>query len=180
MRDFFSELKRRQVYKVAVFYAAGAWILVQVADIVLENFNASDRIMQGVILLMALGFPITLTLAWIYNLTPQGVMMTPSADAPDSPSAQERPGIVVLPFASFSGEPEDEVLSNGFTEDLTTLLAQISGIFVISRNSAYAYKDRTTDAREIGRELGVRYLLEGSLRRMGDQVRVTATADPGR
>ena len=174
MRDFFAEVRRRHVYKVAVFYAVGAWVLVQIADLVLENFNATDRMMQGVILLAAVGFPVALLLAWMYDLSPQGIIVTPAAGESASASTEERPGIVILPFDSYSDKPEDEVLSNGFTEDLTTLLARITGFFVISRNSAYAYKDRTLDAREIGRELGVRYLLEGSLRRMGDQVRVTA------
>jgi TolB-like protein/Flp pilus assembly protein TadD len=174
MRDFFSELKRRHVYKVAVFYAVTAWIMIQIADLVLENFNASDRIMQGVIVLAAVGFPIVLVLAWMYDLGPEGVVVTPAAGEPAKPSTKERPGIVVLPFDSYTDTPEDEILSKGFTEDLTTLLAHIDGFFVISRNSAYAYKDGTRDVREIGRELGVRYLLEGSLRRMGEQVRVTA------
>jgi TolB-like protein len=174
MRDFFAELRRRHVYKVAVFYAAAAWILVQIADLVLENFNASDRVMQGVILAAALGFPVSMLLAWMYDLTPSGIVPASAEKEAVAASTGERPGIVVLPFDSFSGTPQDEVLSNGFTEDLTTALARITGFFVIARNSAYAYKDRTQDVREIGRELGVRYLLEGSLRRMGDQVRVTA------
>ena len=80
----------------------------------------------------------------------------------------------MLPFDTFSGDPLDEVVSNGFTEDLTTLLANIPGFFVISRNTAYSYKGQHKDLREIGRELDVRYLLEGSLRRIAEQVRVTA------
>jgi len=174
MRDLFAELRRRHVYKVAIFYAVGAWVLVQMADIVRDNFAASDRIMQAVILLAALGFPVALMLAWVYDLTPRGIKQTPALDESGGPPAEERPGIVVLAFASSSGEPEDEVLSDGFTEELTTLLASLSGLPVISRGRSDTAGDRAMNVAELGRELGVRYLLEGSLRRVGDQVRVTA------
>lgn len=187
MRGFLAELKRRHVYRVAVFYAAGAWLLVQIADIVLENFNLPERFMQLFIVCAALGFPLALVLAWIYDISPAGIRRSSAPDqAPDDKSgseadsaaavatADERPGIVVLPFDTFSGDPLDEVVSNGFTEDLTTLLANIPGFFVISRNTAYSYKGQHKDLREIGRELDVRYLLEGSLRRIAEQVRVTA------
>jgi adenylate cyclase len=187
MRGFFAELKRRRVYRAAVIYAAAVWLLVQVADIVLENFNLPERFMQLFILCAALGFPVVLALAWIYDLRLTGISRTPAAGrasddqlAAEQPviapvsGADERPGIVVLPFDSFSGDTGDEFSCNGFTEDLTALLANIPGFFVISRNSAYCYKDHQQDLRQIGRELGVRYLLEGSMRHIGDKVRVTA------
>jgi len=187
MRGFFAELKRRHVYRVAVIYAAVAWLAVQIADIVLENFNLPERVMQIVILCAALGFPVALVLAWLYDLSARGIQRTAVPGVVDqvvpqraeagtntSATGTERPGIVVLPFESFSGEPFDEVIANGFTEDLTTLLAHVPGIFVISRNTAALYKDRKMDLRDIGRELGVRYLLEGSLRRKEEQLRVTA------
>ena len=81
MRDFFSELKRRRVYKVAVLYAVVAWVIVQIADVVLENFNVPERGMQGVILLASIGFPIALVLAWVYDMTPQGIERTLPAGA---------------------------------------------------------------------------------------------------
>lgn len=186
MRAFLAELKRRHVYRVAVFYAAAAWLLVQIADVVLENFNLPDRVMQLLILCTALGFPLSLVLAWIYEVSPAGIRRTAAAEPTVNEglvsehaggsvaAADERPGIVVLPFDNFSGEAMAEAISSGFTEDLTTMLAHISGIFVISRNTAHRYKGQDRDLREIGRELGVRYLLEGSLRQVGEQVRVTA------
>ena len=187
MRGFLAELKRRHVYRVAVVYAAAVWLLVQIADIVMENFNLPDRIMQLFIVCAALGFPLALIAAWVYEISPAGIRRTPAADSavdsigdPESgidavaTAADERPGIVVLPFDNFSGDLNGEIVCNGFTEDLTTLLAHIPDFFVISRNTAYSYKDQHKDLREIGRELGVRYLLEGSLRHIGDQVRVTA------
>jgi adenylate cyclase len=187
MRDFFAQLKRRHVYRVAIYYAAAAWLLVQIADLVLENFNLPDRVMQLLIVGAAMGFPLALVLAWFFDISSSGIRRTaPVSDlaaGDDSPvpdpaivatKAEERPGIVVLPFDSFSEQPRDEIVSNGFTEDLTTLLARMPGFFVISRNTAYMYKGQRRDLREICSELGVRYLLEGSLRRVGDQVRVTA------
>jgi TolB-like protein len=187
MREFFAELKRRHVYRVAVIYAAMAWVLVQIADVVLENFNLPERAMQLFILCAVLGFPVALLLAWLYDLSASGIQRTTTlasaagtetapavANAQPNTLKDERPGIVVLPFEVFSGEPSDAVVANGFTEDLTTLLAHVPGFFVISRNTAASYKDKKMDLRQIGRELGVRYLLEGSLRRKEDYVRIMA------
>jgi TolB-like protein len=187
MRGFFAELKRRQVYRIAVYYAAAAWLLVQIADIVVENFNLADRFMQLFIVCAVLGFPIALVLAWIYESSPSGIRRTAALDKAKeeeiasevgavvaATKTDERPGIVVLPFDRFSDEPMDEVICNGFTEDLTSLLANIPDVFVISRNTAFSYQGQRKDMREIGRELGVRYLLEGSLRRVDNHMRVTA------
>lgn len=187
MRWLFAELKRRHVYRSAVYYAAAAWLLVQIADVVVENFNLPDRFVQLFIVCAVLGFPLALLLAWIYEISPSGIRRTAEIDETaekEVPSeagkkamvckTDERPGIVVLPFDIFSAEPMDEIISNGFTEDLTSLLANIPGVFVISRNTAFSYQGQRKDMREIGRELGVRYLLEGSLRRADDNIRVTA------
>jgi adenylate cyclase len=187
MRNFFVELKRRHVYRVAVYYAAGAWLLVQVADVVLENFDLPAQVMQIILYSAALGFPVALILAWIFDATPAGIRRTAATDespegGPEAASVvpamarteEERPGLVVLPFDSMSESPQDKIVSDGFTEDLTTSLARVPGFFVISRNTAFSYRGKQKDLREIGRELGVRYLLEGSLRRMGEQMRITA------
>ena len=88
------------------------------------------------------------------------------------PATPPRLSIVVIPFSNLSNDPEQEYFADGITEDLTTDLSRISGSFVIARNTAFAYKGRPVDAKQIGRELGVRYVLEGSVRRTGDQVRV--------
>ena len=90
-----------------------------------------------------------------------------------SPEA-ERPSIAVLPFDNLSGDPEQEYFADGISEDLTTDLSRISGLFVVARNSSFAYKDRSVDLRTVARELGVRFVLEGSVRRMGDQLRINA------
>lgn len=187
MRSFFAELKRRHVYRVAVIYAASTWLFVQIADIVLENFNLPERAMQLLIVCIALGFPVVLVLAWIYDLSLSGIRRTVALDAVVEEAAvspvdsqalraikDERPGIVVLPFENFSDEPSDEIVCAGFTGELTTVLAHLPDCFVISRNTAATYKDQSKDMREIGKELGVRYLLEGGLRRKGDQLRISA------
>ncbi len=170
MRRFFSELKRRRVYRAGLYYAAAAWLLVQIADIILENFNLPERVMQLLILCVGIGFPGVLVLAWIFDIGPGGIKRTDAGDevgVEDSAQAvdaavevDERPGIVVLPFDSFSDQPSDQIISDGFTEDLTTLLARLPGFFVISRNTAYSYRGLNKDLREIGRELGVRYLVD--------------------
>ena len=96
------------------------------------------------------------------------------ADSTDAP----RLSIVVLPFRNLSGDPNQDYFADGITEDLTTDLSRLAGSFVISRNTAFTFKGRTVDARQIGRELGVRYVLEGSVRRTGGTVRVNAQGEP--
>jgi len=186
VRNFFTELKRRRVYRTGLYYAAGSWLLVQIADIVLENFNLPERFMQLFIVCVVLGFPIVLVLAWIFDIGRGGIRRTSAAptkkqvESADTEAknvaagGDDRPGIVVLPFDSFSDQPRDQIVSDCFTEDLTTLVARLPGFFVISRNTAYSYKGNMKDLREIGKELGVRYLLEGSIRKKGDQLRITA------
>ena len=103
---------------------------------------------------------------------------TASPNSPVEPSARYRAAprlsLVVLPFANLSGDPDQEYFADGLTEDLTTDLSRIDGSFVIARNTAFTYKNKAVDMRQIGRDLGVRYVLEGSVRRSGDLVRVNA------
>ncbi|MGB5329745.1 MAG: tetratricopeptide repeat protein, partial [Gammaproteobacteria bacterium] len=98
------------------------------------------------------------------------------ADVPEAvvETSQKKPSIAVLPFDNMSGDPEQEYFADGITEDLTTDLSRISGLFVVARNSSFSYKGRSVDVRTVARELGVRYVLEGSVRRMGDQIRINA------
>src|SRR6202051_2451958 len=105
-----------------------------------------------------------------YRLRPDRSGPT-SATAPALP---EKPSIAVLPFLNMSGDPEQEYFADGMTEDLITDLSKISGLFVIARNSSFTYKGKAVDVKRIGRELGVRYVLEGSVRKAGNRVRITA------
>jgi adenylate cyclase len=93
---------------------------------------------------------------------------------PDGNGISEKPSIAVLPFVNMSADPEQEYFSDGLTEDLITDLSKISSLFVIARNSVFTYKGRTVKVEEVGRELGVRYLVEGSVRKAGNRVRITA------
>ena len=107
----------------------------------------------------------------VADLPPSSVLATPSIS---QPAAASRLSIVVLPFANLGNDPDQQYFADGITEDLTTDLSRIAGMFVISRNTAFTYKDKRVDTKQIGRELGVRYILEGSIRRSGNQVRVNA------
>jgi len=115
----------------------------------------------------------------VYALSLEGVAGPPGSRAPiarpvSQPSAAPRLSIVVLPFASLSNDPEQQYFADGLTEDVTTDLWRIADMFVISRNTAITFKNRAVDTKQVGRELGVRYVLEGSVRRLGNQVRVNA------
>ncbi len=106
-------------------------------------------------------------------------LLFPSTQHP-APSTQaalplpDKPSIVVLPFVNMSNDPEQDYFSDGITEDITTDLSKISGLFVIARNSAFSYKGKSPKVQDVSREMGVRYVLEGSVRKAGDQVRITA------
>jgi TolB-like protein/class 3 adenylate cyclase/Flp pilus assembly protein TadD len=115
----------------------------------------------------------------VYALRPEAVADLPASSAPATPAISQpavtpRLSIVVLPFANLGNDPDQQYFADGITEDLTTDLSRIAGMFVISRNTAFTYKDKRVDTKQIGRELGVRYILEGSVRRSGNQVRVNA------
>src|SRR5262249_28464701 len=100
---------------------------------------------------------------WRLSSSPQSTLPFP-----------DKPSVVVLPFVNLSGNPEQEYFNDGITEDLTTDLSKLSGLFVIARNSAFTYKGKAVKVQEVSRELGVRYVVEGSVRKMDDQVRITA------
>ncbi len=102
------------------------------------------------------------------------VWMRPGAPPAEAPSLPDKPSIAVLPFDNLSGDPEQDYFSDGMTDDLITDLSKVSGLFVIARNSVFTYKDRAVKVRQVAKELGVRYVLEGSVRRAGDQVRINA------
>lgn len=195
VKQFFVELKRRKVYRVAVAYIVVAWILIQVATQVFPFFEIPNWTVRLVVLVLVLGFPIAIILAWAYDITPLGIKRTediasgplgtdpkPSGAAPNSLSetspgyavAEGRPSIAVLPFSNMSGDPEQDYFSDGITEDLITDLSKVSGLFVVARHSAFAYKGRAITVQQIGHELGVGFMLEGSIRKADSRVRVTA------
>jgi TolB-like protein len=187
LQRLLEELKRRRVFRVAVVYAAVAFVIWQVAEIAVPGLNLPNIVLTTVILLTILGFPVALALAWAFDITPEGVKRTESettaAERPAVPSVDvpaERKSIVVLPFDNMSPDPQDAYLSDGLTEEIITGLSCCGPLRVISRNSATALKGTQKDTRTIARELDVQYVLEGSVRKAGNDLRITAQLIDGR
>ena len=165
------ELRERHLYRVAVIYAAAAWLTLQIADIVAESFDWPAWLMQGLIVALIVGFPLVLLLFWFAG-EPEADVAPPPKEATEN--NKDRPSLIVLPFDCFSDAQEDVWNTNALTEDLTTLIARFSDYSVVARNTAFAYRGKSIDVRTLKDELGVRYVLEGSLRRQGDRLRITA------
>ena len=168
--SFWQELRRRKVVRVVLAYVIVGWLLIQIADVTLEPLHLPPWSETLVIWLVGLGFPIAVILAWVLDVTPEGIAVTPPQDEPSVNDAT----IAVLPFVNMSGDPENEYFSDGMSEELLNLLARLQHLRVCSRTSAFALKGTTLDMPSISRQLSVRYVLEGSVRRSGNKVRITA------
>jgi TolB-like protein len=203
MSDFFRRLRERKLVQWALAYAAAAFALIQVADIVGQRFGWPDQVMRIIIVVAAIGLFVTLVVAWYHGergaqrmsgtelmilallLTIGGAVawkLGPTApksaestatSAPNGAAVLEK-SIAVLPLANESGNKDEQYFSDGLSEDLITALSQFAGLKVISRNSSFQFRDSTDDARTIAAKLGVAHLLEGSVRRGGDAVRISA------
>jgi TolB-like protein/Flp pilus assembly protein TadD len=202
MSGFFEELKRRKVYRVAIAYIVASWALAQGLAQVLPVFEISNSVIRVVIALLLIGFPVALVLAWVFDITPEGIRTTPATTVPKSrrrrnlfmliaigvivsavagffflPRVSARKidkSIAVLPFQNLSDQKENAYFADGIQDDILTNLAKIGDLKVISRMSVMSYRgDGLRNAREIGKALGVATLLEGSVRRIGNQVRVS-------
>ena len=212
-RNFFAELKRRNVYKVAVAYGVVAWLLMQIASQIFPFFEIPNWAVRLVVLLLIIGFPIALIIAWAFEATPEGIKRTEAADAAgqrsrggawiyvvligaalsvsvffigrytagratprqsEAATAIPQKSIAVLPLLNESGDPRDEYFSDGLSEELIAALAQISGLRVIGRSSSFRFKDRKEEPKTIGEKLGVSTLLEGTVRKQGERVRIVA------
>ena len=204
--SFFEELKRRKVYRVAVAYVAVAGGVIQLASAVFPAWDLPDWSLRLTVVLLLLGFPVALVLAWAFDVTPQGIQATRVADSPGealSPPRHRRrnialligsgvlvsavagffllpradatrmeKSIAVLPFENFSDKPENAYFADGIQDDILTNLSKIGDLKVISRTSVMSYRGKQKNVRQIGKELGVAAILEGSVRREGDRVRV--------
>jgi TolB-like protein/tetratricopeptide (TPR) repeat protein len=171
-RRLWQELLRRRVVRVAVIYIAGAWILAQAVDLLLDAFEASHY-MRFVIAGLAVGLPVALALAWVFDITPSGIERTPDRPetvAPPAPAPES--SIAVLPFANLSQDVENEYFSDGLSEEIRNQLARVPGLRVAARTSSFAFKGRHEDVREIGRRLNVATVLEGGVRKQADTVRI--------
>jgi len=197
MAAFLSEIKRRNVFKVAAAYLLVAWVLIQIADILAPQLNLPGWVPRFVTFIFLLGFPLALVLAWVFDVTPAGIKTEFGSkndkaffiiagilgtivigwyvwDRPETSMTRGARSIAVLPFANMSGDPENEYFSDGISEQLLNVLAHMPGLQVAARTSSFAFKGQQMEVPEIARELNVQLVLEGSVRRQADQVRITA------
>jgi serine/threonine-protein kinase len=178
-KKFFAELRRRKVYSVAVAYAVAGWAIAEGISQVFPVFDIPNWVVRLIVLLIAIGFPIALTLSWFFDLTRYGIVRTPDVDAvrgidpPQSASSSER-SIAVLPFSDLSPGQNHDYLSDGIAEEILTALSKIDGLHVAARRSSFWFKGKETQLNEIAKNLNVRHVVEGSIRRDGNRVRVTA------
>jgi len=211
--NFFAELKRRNVYKVAVAYAVVAWLLIQATSILFPAFDAPPWVMKAFIIIIALCFPVALVLSWAFEITPEGIKLeseiAPNESItrrtgrkivgitvvlaviaagllafnlfrtkPTAPPTTATPitnkSVAVLAFANLSDDKGSEYFSDGISEELLTVLQKIPGLHVAARTSAFSFKGKNATAQEIGQKLGVAHLVEGSVRKAGDVVRIAA------
>lgn len=222
-RNFFAELKRRNVYKVAVAYAVVAWLLIQAASIILPTFEAPGWTMKVLIAALTIGFPIAVVLAWAFEITPDGIVRaedvlpnesitrktgrklvgltvalavvaasllafqflrskslnkaslstTSVPAAPPATPAMPEKSVAVLPFDNLSGDPANAYFAEGIQDEILTRLTKIAELKVISRTSTQQFKSAPGDLRQIAHQLGVANILEGSVQKSGDSVRVT-------
>src|SRR5947209_13641143 len=205
--NFFAELKRRNVYKVAVAYAVVAWLLIQIATQVFPFFEIPNWAVRLVVLLLVIGSPIALILAWAFEITPEGIKRAEDVDLSQSITrrtgrkldfliiavlllviavfAYQRfgPGqkvavvtleksIAVLPFENRSEDKANAYFADGIQDEILTLLSKIADLKVISRTSTLQYQRKPGNLAEIAKQLGVANILEGSVQKVADQVRV--------
>lgn len=179
---WFAELRRRKVVRVAIAYLVAAWLIIQVADATFEPMGLPANALRFIIVALVLGFPLACGLAWAFDLTVRGIERTPPLPRQQGPSADSRPAVptppvasvAVLPFADLSPDRDQGYFCDGIAEELINSLCCVGGLRVASRTSSFQFRDRQTDAREIGRVLGVGAVLEGGVRKAGSRVRITA------
>ena len=208
-KKFFVELQRRNVYKVAIAYGVVGWLLIQIATQLFPIFEIPNWGARMVVVVVLLGFPVALVLAWAYELTPEGLRRTEEVHPHESitrrtgrkldfviigvllaviavmafrhyrpaaggPNDVAQKSIAILPFIDLSQTKEQDYFSDGITEQIINSLAHIHGLLVVARTTAFSFKGKDMDVREVGRQLHVSHMLEGSVNRGTDKVRVVA------
>lgn len=171
---FLRELRRRKVYHVAVAYAVVAVAVWGAADFAFPSLGLPPAAQTLVVVLTALGFPLALVLAWAYEVRPDA---HEEGGGPGETAVVQLPrdrSIAVLPFENMTSEAESEYFADGIAEELTHALARVDDLRVAARTSAFVFRGGREDVREIGRRLGVAHVVEGSVRRAGGRIRVTA------
>ena len=179
LKDFFAELKRRKVYSVAIAYVVGGWALAQGIAQVLPVFDIPNWVVRLLVVLIVLGFPVALTLSWFFDFTRYGIVRTPDR-APQAPidtvdpSSSLEKSIAVLPFKDLNAGPERDYLGEGIAEEILTALSKVDNLRVAARRSSFWFKDRDAELSEVASKLNVEHVVEGSIRRDGNRIRVTA------
>ena len=190
-REFARELSRRKVVRAAIFYAVVAWVLIQLADVIFPALALPEWSIRHFVILVSLGCPRAMFLSWFIDLTPDGVTRTESTDSPadaaaETPSAKgpaaapvigaapSEKSIAVLPFVDMSEARDSEYFSDGVTEEILNALVRVRHLHVASRTSAFAFKGKDLDIRTMAEELNVATVLEGSVRKAGNRLRITA------
>jgi len=210
LQNFFAELKRRNVYKVAIAYIVGGWALSQGIAQVFPVFDVPNWIIRLIVLLIIIGLPVALVLAWTLEITPEGIKRTETADAMPAATRKKKhawiyvvvvgaaisiglfflgrysapltaslartasKSIAVLPFSDLSPNRDQESFADGMAEEILNALAHIKDLKVVGRASSFFYKGKNVSLKQIGSELGVANILEGSVRKQGEQVRITS------
>ncbi len=211
MTQFFAELKRRNVYRAAVAYGVVAWFLTQLTTQVFPFFEIPNSAIRFVVIALAVGFPIAMSLSWIYEFTPEGIVRAEDLTPAKALSARRLTGrvldffiigalllviallvyqrfpfrsetgevvpqksIAVLPFADMSAAKDQEYFCDGISEELLGALSKVPGLRVVARTSSFSFKGRNAEVSEIAQKLHVRNVLEGSLRRDGNRMRISA------
>jgi TolB-like protein/Flp pilus assembly protein TadD len=183
-KRFFSELKRRRVYTVAIAYVVAGWALAQGIAQVFPVFDIPNWVVRLTVSLIAVGFPVALVLSWFFDLTRYGIVRTPDLDTRSIDTIQSQPesgradstekSIAVLPFNDLSTAKDHAYFGEGIAEELLGALAKVDGLRVAARRSSFWFKDKEAELGEIASKLNVGHVLEGSVRRDGNRVRITA------
>ena len=164
-----SELKRRRVYPVIAAYAVVAFILLQIGEITFGPLGLPNWVMVALIIVVSVGFPVVVVLAWVFDITPTGIRRTGTLVRSD-----DKPSIAVLPFVDMSPDKDQGYFCEGVAEEILNALTKIPELSVAARSSSFQFNTGNYDVRDIGRELGVKTILEGSVRKSADRLRVTA------
>ena len=190
MRQFLSELRQRNVFKVGGVYLVAGWLIMQVVDVMFPALGLQPWALTLVAALLLIGFPVALVLAWALELTPEGIRRAEQAAAPETEAGQKpretipstavaeqggvQKSIAVLPFVDMSPGRDNDYFSDGLTEELLNVLTRVPELRVSSRTSCFAYKGKDADIRTVAERLKVSHVVEGSVRKAGEQIRITA------
>ena len=177
-KDLWSQLKKRKVVRVAVAYIIVGWIVMQVGEVVFEGLGVPSWALSLLIVLVLLGFPIAVILSWAYEVTPQGIRKDSAGNIEATTEIEDyqdgAPSVAVLPFDDLSEKGNQAYFCEGMAEEILNALCKVANLRVASRVAAFQFSGKDVDVKDIGRKLRVQAILEGSVRKSGDNLRITA------